>query len=144
MRISHKGVDLIKHYEGCKLKAYKCPADVWTIGYGHTGGDVHEGKVITQSEADALLAVDLERFERGVYDLVTVPLNQNQFDALVSFAFNLGLGALGKSTLLKYVNNGEFSAAQKEFQKWVNAGGKPVNGLKIRRAAEAFLFASKS
>jgi lysozyme len=142
MRISQKGVDLIKHYEGCKLKAYRDIVGVLTIGYGHTGGDVFEGQVITQEEAEALLRLDLERFERGVEFQVKVDLTQNQFDALVSFAFNLGLGALKDSTLLKKVNAQDFPAAAKEFLKWINAGGKPVNGLKIRRTAESFMFSS--
>lgn len=144
MRISQKGVDLIKHYEGCRLKAYKDIVGVWTIGYGHTGGDVHEGQVITQEEAEALLRLDLERFERGVQFQVTVPLTQNQFDALVSFSFNLGLGALKGSTLLKKLNAGDYAGAQREFLKWDMAGGKHVPGLQIRRTAESFLFGSQA
>lgn len=143
MRISQKGIDLIKHYEGCKLKAYKCPADVWTIGYGHTA-NVHEGQIINEEEAEALLALDLEKFERGVAQLVTIQLTQNQFDALTSFAFNLGLGALKASTLLKRVNAGSFESAKQEFLRWINAGGKPMKGLLTRRTAEAYLFGSQS
>jgi len=144
MRISQKGVDLIKHYEGCKLKAYRDIVGVLTIGYGHTGGDVRDGQVITQDDAEALLRLDLERFERGVERVVKVPLTQNQFDALVSFSFNLGLGALKSSTLLKKVNAEDWEGVKKEFLKWDMAGGHHVNGLLIRRTAESFLFASQS
>lgn len=143
MRISQKGVDLIKHYEGCKLKAYKDIVGILTLGYGHTGSDVHEGQVISQDEAESLLRLDLEKFEKGVNYLVTSDITQNQFDALVSFTFNLGIGSLSYSTLLKKVNASDFDSAKKEFLKWDMAGGKHVNGLLIRRTAEAFLFSSK-
>jgi lysozyme len=150
LRISLAGIELIKEYEGCELKAYRDIVGVLTIGYGHTGPDVYEGMVITLEEAEALLRADLERFERDVTSLVKVQITQGQFDALVSFAFNVGSDidadqlaeGLGDSTLLKLVNAGDFSGAQRQFGKWINAGGKPVNGLKKRRAAEAALFGS--
>ena len=104
MKTGEKGIELIKQFEGCKLTAYLCPAKVLTIGYGHTK-NVKKGQVITQLEADNLLKEDLTTFEKGITTLVRSNINQNQFDALVSFAFNLGLGNLKSSTLLKKVNN---------------------------------------
>jgi lysozyme len=139
MNISQVGIDLIKKFEGCILHAYKDAVGVPTIGYGHTGG-VIANQTITQAEADTLLRHDLDKFEDGVMNLVKVPINQNQFDALVSFSFNLGLGNLGNSTLLKYVNAKNFTAAAKEFAKWNKAGGEVLDGLTKRRAAEAALF----
>lgn len=103
MQTSDKGIALIKGFEGLRLKAYKCSAGVWTIGYGHTKG-VKEGQTITEAEAETLLREDLRTFEVGVSSLVTVFLHQCQFDALVSFAFNLGVGAIKGSTLLKKIN----------------------------------------
>jgi lysozyme len=140
VNISRNGIELIKHFEGCELTAYKCPADVWTVGYGHTGSDVLPRMVITKEKANQLLARDVERFEHGVNLRAKVDLNQGQFDALVSFAYNLGLGALERSTLLKLVNAGRFDAAAGEFGKWVKAGGKVLDGLVRRRKAEAHLF----
>jgi lysozyme len=132
-------IPLIKEFEGCKLKAYKCPADVWTIGYGHTSG-VKEGDEITQQEADRLLADDVHSFTAGVQRLVSSDLNRNQLGALVSFAFNLGLGNLRHSTLLKLVNAGDFVKAANEFDKWVYVAKHKLNGLVRRRAAEKALF----
>lgn len=146
MRISQAGLDLIKRSEGCRLEAYPDPATggkPWTIAYGHTGSDVSPGKVITQAEADRLLDEDLDLFERGVSRLVTVELTQGQFDALVCFAFNLGLGALGQSTLLKMVNAGDFDGAAAQFSRWNKAAGKVLPGLVNRRLAEAQLFQSE-
>ena len=139
MKISASGLALIKHFEGCKLKAYKCPAGVWTIGYGSTGSHVKEGMVITQQEADNLLFSDVEKFERQV-DSLGISLKQYQFDALVSFAFNLGFGSLLKSTLLKKMNAGDFNAAALEFLKWNKAKGVVLSGLTKRREAEMRLF----
>lgn len=141
-KISDKGLQLVKHFEGCYLKAYKCPAGVLTIGYGHTGPDVKPGMEITQAQADDLLRLDIERFEKAVRDCVKVPLEQNQFDALVSFAFNCGAGALQKSTLLKKLNAGDVIGAVQEFHRWNKGGGKVLAGLVRRRAAEAHLFAT--
>ena len=132
-------VQLIKEFEGCKLKAYKCPADVWTIGYGHTDG-VKEGDEITQQEADRLLAADVDLFTSGVQRLVTSDINRNQLGALVSFAFNLGLGNLRHSTLLKLVNAGDFVGAANQFPRWNKAAGKVLPGLVRRREAEKQLF----
>jgi lysozyme len=139
MKLSKAGADLIKKYEGCRLKAYKCPAGIWTIGYGHTG-NVKEGQVITQTQADELFDKDIQRFVDGVNRIVKVEINQNQFDALVSFAYNCGLGALEKSTLLKHVNTKLFDLAAIEFAKWNKGGGKVLTGLVRRRADEQALF----
>jgi lysozyme len=141
-RIGKAGLDLIKEFEGLKLRAYLCPAKVWTIGYGSTGPHVTAGKVITNVEAEDLLKDDLDRFEKAVTRLVTVGLTQNQYDALVSFAFNVGSSALERSTLLKRVNAKRFDDVSAEFAKWNRAGGRPLAGLTRRRAAEAALFKS--
>ena len=132
-------IPLIKEFEGCKLKAYKCPADVWTIGYGHTDG-VKEGDEITQQEADRLLADDVNSFTTGVHRLVTSDINRNQLGALVSFAFNLGLGNLRHSTLLRLVNKGDFVGAADQFGRWNKANGVVLTGLVRRREAEKQLF----
>lgn len=141
MHTSQKGIDLIKDFEGFVSDAYLCPAGVWTIGYGHTG-DVEKGMSITQHQAEAVLTVDLERFERAVNRLVDVHLTQGQFDALVSFTFNLGEGNLAKSTLLRKLNEGDYAGAAEEFPKWKRAGGRVLPGLVKRRAAEQRLFLS--
>jgi lysozyme len=144
LNTSNKGLALIKEFEGLKLSAYLCPANVWTIGYGHTAAagppSVRPGKTITQGEADDILRRDLVRYERGVERLVKVPLNQSQFDALVSFCFNVGEGALGKSTLLKKLNRGEYASVPGELMKWTKGGGKELPGLVRRRRAEAKLW----
>ena len=132
-------IPLIKEFEGCKLKAYKCPAGVWTIGYGHTDG-VKEGDEITQQEADRLLADDVHSFSAGVQRLVTSDINRNQLGALTSFAFNVGLGNLRHSTLLRLVNKGDFVGAANQFSRWNKAGGKVLAGLTRRREAERKLF----
>ncbi len=142
MKITKEGINLIKKFEGLRLEAYLCPAGVWTIGYGHTKG-VKKGQVITQLEADNLLKEDLSSFEKGVTSLIKSNINQNQFDSLVSFAFNLGLANLKSSTLLKKVNsNPNDRTIVDEFIKWIYAGGKPLEGLKRRRQAEAYLYFS--
>ena len=141
-QIGKAGLDLVKSFEGLKLRAYLCPAKVWTIGFGSTGPHVTPGKVITEAQANDLLQDDLDRFEKAVTRLVTVPLTQNQYDALVSFAFNVGISALERSTLLKRVNAKLFDQARAEFSKWNRAGGRPLAGLTRRRAAEAALFGS--
>jgi lysozyme len=140
-QINAAGLALIKSFEGCELKAYRDIGGVLTIGYGHTGPDVTADLEITQNEADYLLGQDLLRFENGVNALVTHSINPNQFAALVSFAYNVGLGALGESRLLAYVNASNYAAAAGEFHRWVYAGsGEPVAGLVRRRGAEAQLF----
>lgn len=141
MKISENGKDLIRHFEGLKLTAYKCPAGVWTIGYGSTGPHVHAGLSITEEYADELLSDDLARFEKGVDDAVTVGMAQHQFDALVAFSFNVGLGNLRSSTLLKKVNAGLVQEAPAQFLRWDKAAGKVLAGLTRRRQAEAALFA---
>lgn len=143
MNISATGLALVKFFEGCKLTAYKCPAGVWTIGYGSTGPHVHEGLKITQERADELLREDLARFEKGVDDAVTVGMTQSQFDALVAFAFNVGLGNLRSSTLLKKVNAHLNQEAPDQFLRWNKAGGVVLAGLTKRRKAEAALYAGK-
>jgi lysozyme len=138
--VGQAGLALIKGFEGLRLQAYKCPAGVWTIGYGHTGSDVTPGLAISSQQAEDLLKKDLTRFENAVFKLVSVTVTQNQFDALVSFCYNLGEGALGKSTLLKLLNAGDAAAAADQFLKWDKAGGKTLAGLTRRRVAERDLF----
>ena len=137
-RIGQAGLDLIKQYEGCRLAAYRCAAGVWTIGYGHTAG-VHSGMTITQAQADAYLQQDIAKFEGYVnnpaYVPITANLNQNQFDALVSFAFNLGAGNLRK--LCKGRTAAQIAQAMTQYCK---ANGKVLAGLRRRRAAEQALF----
>jgi lysozyme len=141
MQISQQGIDFIKQEEGVRLKAYPDADGVWTIGYGHTKG-VHEGMVITQEEAENLLKQDLETFETGVANLVKVPLDQHQFDALVSFSYNLGLGNLAGSTLLHKLNDKDYQGAAAEFGKWVHARHQVLPGLVARRQAEEKMFLS--
>jgi lysozyme len=136
MHISEEGLDLIRRFEGLRLDAYRCPAGVWTIGYGHTGPDVAEGDRINEACAEALLLTDVLRLEDGVARSAGV-CAQGQFDALVSFAFNLGLGALRSSTLLKLHKIGQHKLAAAEFARWIHAGGRKLPGLVKRRAAEA-------
>lgn len=144
MRISANGYTLIKEFEGLHLKSYLCPAGYWTIGYGHTSmagpPKVEAGMVISRDMADQILMADLSKFETGVTNLIRVPLTQGQFDALVSFAFNCGLGALEKSTLLKRVNRGEHDRVPAEFMKWTKARGVELKGLVRRRRAETALW----
>lgn len=139
MKISEHGLDLIKKHEGLRLKAYRCPAGVLTIGYGSTSG-VTEGMEITEAQADERLRRDVETAERCVNASVRGAITQGQHDALVSFCFNLGCGALRKSTLLKHVNDGNDMSAAMELAKWVNAGGKRLPGLVARRQDEMELF----
>lgn len=138
--VSKTCVDFVKGFEGKFLEAYYCPAGVLTIGYGHTGDDVKPGMEISEAEADALLAADLEHFARGVDQLVDAPLNDNQFSALVSFCFNLGLGAFKGSTLFKKLKAHDYKGAADEFPRWNKAGGRVLAGLTRRREAERALF----
>lgn len=142
MNINKSGLDLIKNFEGLRLKAYRCPSNILTIGYGHTGG-VREGQVITKEKAEELLKADLSIFEQGVRKNVKVPLNENQFSALVSFVFNIGLAAFIRSTLLRILNSGDYKGAAGQFDRWVRGGGKVLPGLVRRRAAEKELFLKK-
>lgn len=139
-RISPDGLALIKKFEGLRLSAYYCPAGVLTVGYGSTGDHVKVGMILTEAEAEVLLKKDLERFEKGVAALVTVHLTDNQFAALVAFAFNVGLNALKNSTLLKKLNAGDYAGASAEFPRWNKAGGVVMLGLTRRRNAEKDLF----
>lgn len=140
MKTSQKGIELIKRYEGFRAEAYLCPAGIWTIGYGHTA-DVHRGDRIDEDTAEDFLREDLESAEGAVGKYVRVPLKQWQFDALVSFTFNLGAGNLYSSTLLKKVNrNPDDPAIRQEFEKWVYAGGRVLQGLVDRRKAEADMY----
>lgn len=140
MEISQNGIDLIKRFEGCRLAAYRCPAGVWTIGYGHTGKDVYSGLMITQEQAEMLLKKDISAHANYVSRLVKVSLNQNQFDALVSFEFNVGCGNFGNSTLLKLLNQGRYIDAANQFARWKYTNGKMCLGLEKRRLAEKELF----
>ena len=139
MKISKNGIDLIKRFEGCRLTSYKCPSGVYTIGYGHTDG-VKKGLKISQKQAEIFLKEDIAEFENGVKKAVSVPLTQNQFDALVSFTYNIGLGAFKTSTLLKKLNAKDYGGASKEFLRWNKSNGVILNGLKRRRNAEKALF----
>lgn len=141
MKTDKKGIELIKEFEGCKLKAYQDSVGVWTIGYGHTKG-VKKGDVITQDQANQLLIEDLADAENAVNRLVKVEINQDMFDALSSFTFNLGAGSLKSSTLLKLLNQGKYSEAAEQFMRWVFAGGQKLDGLVRRRKAEQKLFRS--
>ncbi|MEP3071507.1 lysozyme [Maricaulis sp.] len=151
MMLSPTGRRLIQHHEALRLEAYLCPAGVWTIGWGHTGSDVHEGLVITRDRAEELFTRDVSAFEAGVNRLVHVPVSQAQFDALVSFAFNVGLDedvddipeGLGDSTLLRLLNAGDYEGAAQEFPKWRRGGGRVLPGLVRRRAEEQALFLSQ-
>lgn len=140
LKFDRAGIDLVKASEGVRLKAYRDPVGVLTIGYGHTGTDVYEGQTISEGEAAQLLMDDVKFAEVGVKAYVNVPISQNQYDALVDFTFNLGVGALRSSTLLKKLNAGDYVGAGKEFFRWDKAGGKVLPGLTKRRAAEAALW----
>ena len=140
MQTSATGIAMIQRFEGLSLTAYQDVVGVWTIGYGHTGHDVQPGMSISQAQAQSLLQTDLAYFEGGVGGLVKVPLNQYEFDALVSFSYNLGLGNLQSSTLLRVLNTGNYASAAMQFPNWNLAGGKVQTGLVARRAAEQQLF----
>lgn len=142
VKTSEAGIELIKQFEGCKLNSYLCPAGVWTIGYGHTKG-VKAGQSISLAKAVVFLKEDLEIFEKAVNDFVTVPLSQNQFDALISFSFNVGTSALKNSTLRKRLNEKNYSMAANEFLKWNKSNGTVLEGLKRRREKERELFLKK-
>lgn len=148
MKISKNAVNLVKEFEGYHKRlpngdctTYVCPAGVLTLGYGSTTG-FKKGDVWTHAKAVSELKKTLEEFAGKVADLLTVEVNQNQFDALASFAYNVGVGAVSRSTLLKRVNAGDFEAAAKEFAKWNKGGGRVLSGLVTRRAREAELFAT--
>ena len=142
-QINPLGLELIKEAEGCRLTAYPDPASggaPWTIGYGHTGSDVSEGMIIPIEVAEAMLISDLARFEDGVSECVTVGVSDNAFSALVSFAYNLGIGRLRGSTLLKMLNAGNVQGAADQFMLWTMPGSSVHAGLLTRRTGERALF----
>ncbi|END2547690.1 MAG: lysozyme [Enterobacter sp.] len=146
MQTSDKGISLIKQFEGCKLTAYQDSVGVWTIGYGWTqpvdGKPIRAGMTIKQETAERLLKTGLVSYESDVSRLVKVGLTQGQFDALVSFTYNLGARSLSTSILLRKLNAGDYAGAADEFLRWNKAGGKVLNGLTRRREAERALFLS--
>lgn len=142
MNTSSKGIELIKKHEGLSLTAYLCPAKVLTIGYGHTGG-VKSGDVITEAQAEEFLRADLNNAEQAIIR-ERLNINQNQFDALVSFVFNVGIGSFQKSTLLKVIKTNSMDARiRMEFSRWVYAKQKVLAGLVLRRKEEADLYFEK-
>jgi lysozyme len=158
MNVSPKAIGMIKHHEGVRQKPYRCPARLWTIGVGHVlypeqgklKIDDRDGfplrpeddRKFTMDEVDAILAADLQRFERGVEKFVSVALTQGEFDALVSFSFNVGLGTLQRSTLRAKLNRNDKDGAADELLKYCLAGGKILKGLQNRRIDERALFFS--
>ena len=148
MNTSPCGIEVLHYFESCRLQAYPDPATggaPWTIGWGDTGPNVVPGLVITQAEADARFAKRLTReFEPGVTQRLKRPATQAQFDALVCLAFNIGLGNLGSSTLLRKFNASDFKGAAEQFLVWCRAAGQVMRGLQRRRAAEKALFEGKS
>ena len=141
--INGEGFKLLTTFEGCELTAYDDGGGVWTIGYGHTGDDVFPGLTISQTQAEELLRIDLEKFESFVEDAVEVQLNDNQFSALVCFCFNVGPGGFGDSTLLKLLNQGNYQRAANQFPVWNKVNGQPWLGLTRRRLAKLALFLGK-
>ena len=148
MQVSERGIQLIKHHEGVRNRPYRCPAGLWTIGVGHLIGDGKSlppeyNRVFTKEEIDAILKRDLKRFELGVHKMLpNVPLRQCEFDALVSFSFNLGLGCLQRSTVRQALLRGDKKAAMESLVKYCRASGKILRGLQIRRLDEKALFES--
>ena len=147
MQMSPGGIAaLLKKFEGCKLTAYRCPAGICTIGYGHTASagapPPRDGMTITQKQADDILSRDLTQYETAVHNMVQQPLNQHQFDVLVDFAYNAGIGNLKSSTLLKKVNAAQFNDVPAELMKWTKGGGKVLPGLVRRRQAESAWWSS--
>jgi lysozyme len=147
MNVSEKCIKMIKHHEGFVRKPYQDPIGLWTVGVGHLIGDGKKlpkewDKEFTDEEVDNILCEDLERFEIGIQRLTKVSLTQGQFDALVSFSFNVGLGNYQSSTLRTKLNRGDYEGASNEFWKWRRAGGKILKGLVKRRADEKALFLS--
>jgi len=145
--ITQEAIDLIKHYEGFDSHPYKCPANVWTYGYGATydinGGRVTSSTPTISEEGASLLLVDMvAKFASRVASMVDVEINDNQHGALTSFAYNLGSGALKSSTLLRHINSGEWDDISFQFSRWVFAGGQRLPGLVVRRKAEAIMWES--
>lgn len=142
MKTTSQAYSLIKSHEGCELESYLDKHDRWAIGYGVTGKGIAKGLRITQHEAELMLANRVTSLEDQVTDLVNVPLTQPQFDALVSLTYNIGIGAFSTSTLLRLLNNKQYSDAAREILKWDHSGGKTLPGLTSRRLAEFRLFNS--
>jgi lysozyme len=139
MKISAEGLAITKAHESCRLKSYPDTGGVWTIGWGHTRG-VKPGQTCTQAQADAWLVEDMGAAERDIANMVTVPLNQNQYDALADFVFNIGGPQFAESTLLRKLNEGDYIGAAEQFKRWIHDNGKIVNGLIARRADDKALF----
>ena len=147
MKISQTGVDLIRRFEGCSLTPYLCPAGYWTVVYGHVigiGKTKPEKQLYTQEEVDELLRTDLARFEQGVLRYCPVHLTQFEFDSLVSFSFNLGLGVLQRSTLRRKILRQDKQAAARNILKYNKAGGQVLKGLTRRREAEYRMFTKET
>ena len=142
MKASKKAEDLIKKFESCHLTAYKCPAEVWTIGWGTTGRGVQEGLTITQKSADYMLKAHIEDISLDLTDIFGKSLEQNEFDAIVCFVYNIGLGAFKKSTMCKLLLEKKMGQAALEFDRWVFVKGERSKGLTNRREAEKELFLS--
>ena len=142
MQISQEGLALIKKFEGCELEAYKCPAGVWTIGYGHTK-DVKEGDKINKDEANYLLQEEMIEYESYINDMVDVDLNQSQYDSMCAWVYNLGPSNLGSSTMLRVLNEGKYDEVPQQMKRWNKANGEVLTGLIRRREAEALLFEGK-
>ena len=158
MNVSERAIKMIQHHEGVRQKPYRCPAKLWTVGVGHVmypeQGKLkidqrdqvalrpEDNRVFSMEEVDGILKSDLQRFERGVATYCPVSLTQGQFDALVSFSFNVGLGTLQRSTLRQKVLRGDMEEAADEFLKYCMAGGKILKGLQTRRQDERKLFLS--
>ncbi len=141
---SQDGIDLIKSFEGLELTSYIDAVGILTVGYGHTGSDVYSGQAITEQQAEDLLRTDLQRFEKDVKNTILPALTQHEFDAIVSFTYNVGSGALAESTFTRRMNNGENKEQcfREEFPKWVNGNNGPLPGLVRRREAEIKLAVS--
>jgi len=142
MNISEEGKALIKKFEGCELEAYQCPAGKWTIGYGHTK-NVQKDDHWSQHYAETMLDIELEEYEGYINDLVTVPLQQHQFDSLCCWIYNLGVGNFLSSTLLVKINNSAYEDVPHEIKRWNKANGEILEGLVRRRLAESILWENK-
>lgn len=140
MKCNEKGLALIRDSEGLRLTSYKCPAGVWTIGHGHTGPDVGPGNKISEETAERLLLKDVAIAEQGVRNLVRVPLNENQFSALVSFIFNLGETKIRNTTTILVLNKGDYQDFAKRLLLWTKSRGIELSGLVSRRQKEKALF----
>ena len=149
MNVSKAAIALIKHHEGVRSRPYRCPANLWTVGVGHLIGDGKHlpdswNRTFSQEEIDGILKSDLRRFELGVHKMLpNVPLRQCEFDAIISFCFNLGLGCFQRSTLRQALLRGDKKAAMESLVKYCRAGGKILRGLQIRRLDEKALFEGK-